>query len=737
MEEIMVPIRNKVIVVSILTFFLCNFWFSSFCKEFELLYTKPVDFPEDQFSVGIGKNYFGFLSRNYKLLLISLETGNIDKVIHLDIRVAPHFVSIDEQTGKVYFGCSKQNQNFAVYVYNLNDLSLLKRFLLEPDTILIGTISSDYKYLLVVDVNYNVRIYNLENDSLVFNLHKDLDENLLIYFAKFSNDCKKIALVGGTKICLFDIDTKTIQKEINSISYHTHKITFSNNDEFLLKYNYGSSVEVFDIATGEKKFVLEHPGRVKIVLPCLGDSILITSALNKTYFWDFKKGTILENLSENAIPLGTLNRANKEFALIINNNESLSLWDIESMKFIRDIYYKLSNTQFVAGGSYFASGLTYTNIFNTITAEKVRSLKNKRLQYYNPYWNLYYYYRNDTIYLGQIFSDYLTQSYFYPPFNAEIEDLRFTDDMEYLFCKDTNQSVYVIDWNEKKFLYKFDSILPFLDNKAVLELYLKFSKNRKYVAGFTSLPEYGKRRFFVANGRSGDIIYQLVIPNDISLAFVFSNDEKYLLMRVGTNPLTKIDIEKGNVIHTFENIELVGRTGSIQICAFPDRPWLAISSRYSAKITIVDYDTYEIIAEFDDNDLGLSFEKYTTLYTLDVSSDGNYLLTEYYGQAIKVRKVPKYSSIEDNSIETSNRKIIITQNYSNSEIQIDVNTNQTEAITFAIYDFLGRKVHFVKEENCSTPMNKRISISHLPNGSYILVVKEGNNFETFKFYVLK
>ncbi len=702
------------------------------CAEFELLYAKP--YPNMFFTSKGSKNIV--LVSNTKVILIDSDNGNIifTKTIG-DIR-RTDFVAIDEKNNRLFLGYVEFQRGYRIDIYDTKNQLLLKRFSLQPDTVLTSDISPDNRYVVVIDNHYNARIYDLENDTLVYDFQREIDKYLFIYYAKFSNNGKKMALLTGTKVFIYNFGNKEIEKEINSVSYHVHRVVFSNSDDYLLRYNYGSSVEVFDIATGEKFKTFEHTGEPWYVTLNENDNILISTAINTAYFWDFNKGEIVDSLNKIS-RISLLKLDNKEYLVV--NDGSVSLWDVKTRLFYKTIVPTNSLNQFVAGGSYFVSRAVGrdSKIFNTITGEKVKDIGNARTYLYLADTSIFYYYANDTIYIGNILTGNTNETHYYP-ISGLYSYINFSNNLEYLSYIDTNRTMYVVDWKTKEVLYKIDSAL-ILTYRAFNQANLLFSKNNRYVAGIKGNSLSTKRLFFVADGKSGNILFQYSFPSDTSFAFAFSYDEKYLFFRSGNNPVNQINIERKEIVKIFNEVELQGRTILPQIGTFPDRPWLAITSFYDPNITIIDYDRNRIVARLlGDIYYEPPFVGSSSVYALiDISSDGNYLLAEYR-DIIIIWKVPTYSPVEENPRNDLNKAISIIQDGNTNQIQININLDRQKQINFSVYDLLGRVILSTqKKEYLPGTYSETLDLSRTSIGWYILTVQVETEIETFKISIIK
>lgn len=364
-------IRNSIkFIITIFCFLLVSNNVAN-CVEFELLYAKPSPNP---FFTSKGSKNIAIVNYD-RIMLIEPNNGNIIFIKTMGrssitgaIPISrADFVTIDDRNNRLYFGYKESREGYRVDVYDTQNKLLLKRLSLKPDTILISDISPDNKYVVVIDNHYNTRVYDLETDSLVFNAQQEIDKYFLIYYAKFSSDGKRMALLGATKIFIYNLENKKIEKEINAINYHVHRVVFSNADSYLLRYNYGSSVEVFDLATGEKFRTFEHTGKPGYATLTDNDSILISGAMSTVYFWDFNKGKIIDSL-DRISKFALLKLDNREY-LVGWMGHLISLWDIGTRLFYKTIVRKAFMYQFVARGSYFIGRLSGKNfvMYNTIT----------------------------------------------------------------------------------------------------------------------------------------------------------------------------------------------------------------------------------------------------------------------------------------------------------------------------------------------------------------------------------
>lgn len=713
----------KLIAIIFCLFSICVL--QSSCQQFELIYAKPSDVM--QFFTSKGSRNIALVNRS-RVMLIESENGNIIFTETVGNISRTDFMTIDDSNHRLFCGYIKEG--FRVDIYDTKNWLLRKRFSLKTDTILISDISPDNRYTIVIDNHYNARIYDLESDTLVYDFQREIDEYFLIYYAKFSNDGKRIALLGGTKIYFFNFENKSIEKEINSINYHVHRVIFSNSNSYLLKFNYGTSVEVFDILTGEKVKIFEHYGKPVYVTQTNNDSLLISRVGDKVYFWDFFKNVVFDSLI--ALQCAILEFDNNKY--LVGGIDSISLWNIETRLLHKQIARQYSWCKFVAGGSYFVSGaiLLTSSIHFTINGEKAKDIKIYGESYF-PDATLYYYYLNDTIFINDIFDETIHNAYYYP-IDAFGGYLRFSDDLKYLYYLDTNQTLYVYDWHNQTILYKLDSLISFT-YKGLSGEYLLFSKNSRYVAGLKKSFLSGKWSLFLANGSDGNILFEYLIPSNTASGFTFSYDEKYFFFRVGDNPVNQLDIERREIVKIYNELDIQGRTTPFRICSFPDRPWLAVASKKDPIITIIDYDNDNIVTKLL-GDIQNSTAPDSLSISVDISRCGNYLLVESYGDMIMLWKNPMYSDVEDGTRLTIKMKPFITQN--STEIQVNINLDKAEQINFQVFDLFGRMVQSVtKTVYLSGSFSETLDLSFLSSGCYILVAQVGMEFDTFQFSIVK
>jgi len=101
-----------------------------------------------------------------------------------------------------------------------------------------------------------------------------------------------------------------------------------------------------------------------------------------------------------------------------------------------------------------------------------------------------------------------------------------------------------------------------------------------------------------------------------------------------------------------------------------------------------------------------------------------------YLSTLKVKSI--LSSVIKNANATDN-KFRIFPNPANEQIEISINSNSNQSLLIELYDVYGKKI----EINQRIIQNsKRLDISHLETGSYILQLIEGETIQFQKFLVL-
>ncbi len=694
-------------------------------SEFTLLYAKA--FPNPFYTTKGSKNIALVGWKN--ISLVNIENGNITFVQTILSKI--HFVHINDSKNELYIVHSDK-QGLKVDVYDINSWLLLKSKKPLVEGISFAELSSDKKYLLIVNNSYNTKIYDLESDTIVYDFQKEIDKDFITYFAKFSNDGKKIALLGGTKIYIFDLERKIIAKEINAINYHVHRVIFSNNDKNLLRFNYGST-EVFNIESGAKIQTFDPGGKTVAVALTENDSLLFVQSASIVYIWDFNKGILVDTL-HNVRDMALLKLDNTEY-LVVGNRDAISIRDINTREHYRTISHNFFSSQFIGNGTYFVSGVLQKNfnIFQTSDCSLIKDLKNVPSRVFFPNSTLFCYYKDDTVYVQDVLNGSIYEKNYFPIPNYRA-NLGFSNDFQYLYYADTNQSINVYDWERKEKLYVIDSIVYF-PFTALKYICLLPSINFHYIAGLKSTSDYNTRRLFVANARNGSILFEYPVPRDTGFGIAFSFDEKFFFFRVGNNPIHQLDLRNLKIVRTFNDLEIPTQSLSMHFLAFPDRPWLAFSSRGDPNIIILDYNTGKIVEKLFGNIKYETTPEETSLLIIDISPDGRYLMAEY-SEWLIIWKVPQFNDICEEQKTYHNEKIFIEQTI--DQLKINLHHDKPNKLQFFIYDHLGRvKISYFDNMQPNGFCTTSFDLSNFNTGVYFLVAQIGNEWKTLKFNIIK
>lgn len=726
---------QKKLLVSLLGLF-CSVIFCNYIiltKEIELLYVKGA--PGVFYTSPTSKN-IAIFSDSRKIMLMEPENGNIICFKRLEMASSKEsdifFISIVDTISKLIVGYKNKSKGITVEINNFQTGQLEKKLYLANDTIVKGDISPDCKYFATIDNNFNGKIFDLETGNVIYDVKNDYDVNFLAYNLKFSNNSKRIAIIGGNKIIIVSLVNKIVEKEIPNISYHIHKVSFSNSDEYLLKYNYESNVDVFEVSSGNKIMSLYNPSRVGNVLFVGNDEVLVAQSGANAYFWKFFEGNLIDSLNNiGYFPINKLYIGGEEY-LVAGHPDNLTLWNLRTRKLEKILSHTISSSHFVDSGKSFVSD---TKLFSTLTGAFVRNIGNQKRYYLSSLSNLGYFYVNDTIFWVDLYSNAIVDKYYFPIIGYG-STLTFSDDFKFFYYLDSSNTLKIYDWTTKKVCVTIENPFPMLyKGYPVLGLY---SKNNSYFATIvTDSINSINKRLCVFSLKNTQRVFELDTSTTSVLSFAFSYDERYFFFRNAEGPVHQINLESGKLIQTFEHLGIQGETRPLQLVSFPNSPWLALSSDKSSNIIIFDYEMGKTVAVLDDSEIGIGSDGLNSLKSLDISVDGQYLLAEY-GDALLMRRILEASSADgdnysDYSVFSKESKISIK--YNGEIVEIQINSNLFNWCEIWVFDFMGRNVYSQVLSYNGTPFE--INFKQIPTGIYLLKVKLETLMENYLLPIIK
>lgn len=150
-------------------------------------------------------------------------------------------------------------------------------------------------------------------------------------------------------------------------------------------------------------------------------------------------------------------------------------------------------------------------------------------------------------------------------------------------------------------------------------------------------------------------------------------------------------------------------------------------------IYIIDYNSNRVVAILDDSDLGFNY-----VYSLDISKDGNYLLTEY-STTILMRKISPSSSFVDNPPPVLDTQTFgINHITGTKQIQLNISAGRIIQISFDIFDILGRIVYTSPPKTyLPGSYSEIIELLSLSNGIYFVTARIDYTTKVFKLLMVE
>lgn len=706
-------------------------------QEVELLYSKPQP---NYYYTSPTSEHIAIFGYN-RIILIDANNGNIVFAKQLTQPGAAQgivfFLTIIDTTNKIIIGhkIGQNGKGLNLEEFNFSTGKVLRSETFLKDKEIIGSdLSPDCKYFATVDKDFDAKVFDYQTGTVIWEIKSTIDTNFLVYDLKFSKDSKYIALLGGTKILVCDINEKRVVYEINSVSFPSHRIAFSPNNKYIFKFYFEKSVDVFDIAKGIKVFSLIHPDKVYDVFVEGDDEILYAKTYESAYVWNLKDGSLIDSLTKiGNFPLRKL-RKEKEDYFVIGSGEKITLIN-RSTKETKILIYKILFPQFIDGGAHFISEYLNSKIFSSLTLDLLFSLSNKKLFNVSALNSQGYYFDNDTLFWIDIYSGNILKKE-YLPLEKYLSNFKFSDDFSYYTYYDSSKNLRIYDWATKRLQLVIDNPSYFSYKRFSPTLCL-FSKNNTFVAFITSdTLDLMKYKIKVFSLKHSQFVFETIGTYNTTPGFTFSYDEKYFFYRIGESPIYQVDLGNGQLVGSYEVPYLEGSTLPFHFLSFPNTTWLILSSNKSAKIIILDYKNNNIISVMDDTEIGLTPYGSNSLISLDISNDGQFLIAQYE-DAVTMRRIMKFASTEDN-LPRSENKPNFSFRLNNQTLEIKAKTSEFKCHSVQIFDYLGRIVCYKNFDDISSDaLSFQIDIGHLLSGIYFVALNTGKSIETFSFVVIK
>ncbi len=664
---------------------------------------------------------------------------------------SPNFLYFNDKEKLLCVGM--QLKPYELLIFNFEKDTLIKSIKLDTNYLQstnlkfsIADISPDCRYLIVQFGESNAKIFDIENDSLVFDFEPLISEMLFsVYSLKFSKDGKKIAILSPNKLVLFDLEERRIEQILPKANYYLDRVYFSDDDKYFIKYaNSYKKIELYEISNGEiiSEIQLKNPSKFYFI-----DSFLVVEDKSNFYIWNMYKGVVLDSLLDSPLHFcdlsGMLKINSKVYILFRNcfriDSINFSEYDVKRYLFVDveskelfkelkkiDFFNDLTTLAFMGSGEYFI-GIDVKgkiNVFETETGKLIHKSIYSGVSFI-PQTTLFHFSRNDTIFIGSILNDSIVDYFPIELIKMPIEGFQFFGGLEYAFVSDTLQTLYLFDWNEKEILYAIDSNVYFYTRV------FKYSNDRNYLAYLKKVNgNLGKLKLI--HIPTNELIYETQeLGRDFHLTF--SQDSRYLFycywdsLYENRSPVYQIDLKLKEIVKIYDFIP--PDAGIREMKTFPDRPWLALlwweyDKPYFLKI--YNYETGEFVAEID-NYPHFAFD------VISISPNGKYLLG-LDNKYLVMLKVPEYSPVEEK--EHSEQLALVVYTTEAKQLKVSFKLDGLETINLIITDILGRPVYSHTEQYYfSGNYTEQIQLPFIARGVYILVVRVGEQLQSFKLNI--
>ncbi len=465
--------------------------------------------------------------------------------------------------------------------------------------------------------NFNFKVLNVATFDTLFNFslaYPDNDD--LVYSLTMSKDGNYCGLLGGKNLYIFNLQNLSIEKRLELRSFPYYKLKFSNDNRYILRYGGDEKLKIIDISN-DTSYSINFPGKVEnIEFISDNKTILVVEFFpspkpyqSKAYLslYDFpeidtSKKFVIGELGLN-FWIGIVENQQEEKILAfppeLYFNRSLYLFDPKKFGPQQRIFTPITYTNLI-GERYLGGGNPLTSRVFLFDLKDGKFIQDSKIFTdsipfkFSSSLPVYYYFRNDTIFIRDIFSNQIIN--YYSLGNKTFTNFEISDDLNFLFADipSKNDSCFkILSLPEFEQVFSFSKKekclepIPFFTINHLLNKSIILSKDNKYVAFIYNERELMSPDIFsVYNLEKKTIIYSEMVSEPFSFEFGDYNSDELFICNNGIQ-IKRVNLETGEEFvfpdvspfaHSKENNIILNRpdskyliqcfSGNSKICIF-------------------------------------------------------------------------------------------------------------------------------------------------------------------------
>jgi len=625
----------------------------------------------------------------------------------------------------------------------------------------------DARRMAYVDQNYKFYIINLDNGEIEFNLADSTDET--IYTFNVTRDEKAAALLGGSKIIILDVESKTIKKEYPLYSYFMEKIYLTNNKKYVIKNGYDKKLKIIDIenetvlldttkleadvlacqtdVNDEYLFALFKGGILRVYnfstfeeiwnFPLLGPNFIVEKEGNKVLVFGRVTSILPPSplLTNGIVKFDFLEKNYKLLYHFLNNGSTNDI-DLTNTYLIQRYVKGLTSSVVkyyvfdLNTGKYIKElDTNYIWLLDSLSASSIRFLEHP---------TYFYYCVSDSLIIRDIATENVITKYYLP----EIKNpryLKLSPNLRYLFyVPKGNDCPKILDLKSNRTIFTFRSLdsciaLSFenLYNQRPLQTrtpqLVYFSKEGRFL-GFFKFSNQNQKFFEIINLETGESVFQKNLEPQFKFYFYFDpDDEKYFYFRYDSLPLAKYNLETTEITFFENNPKNYYYSNCSIIFKIPQRNLLVELYKPNLDLKFWDTENLKYLGVFP-----LKTLLGENIMSLDILVNQEDSPMLYYIGLARFYAIYIDSLINKIEMDTTTVNIVLEKNFptasqyilctNESEIEINIpEISNLDAFPIRLFDIFSREVELSSRINI---VQNRIFVSlrSLPNGIYCLIV---------------
>lgn len=226
------------------------------------------------------------------------------------------------------------------------------------------SLSPDKKLLASGGLDKTVCLWDLEQKCLICKLAKRRDP---IHSVAFSPDGKLLASGGENKykspsgqkttIYIWDVEKQELKFTLSKHRLRVRELSFNPDGSVLVSASNDNTVRVWDVSTGEQRYVLEGQAINTILFTPDSRNLISSDGNNRIKVWDAKTGECQKSITENSEYIGHLDIDPSGRLVAFDVNHGIEIWNLENNERVSYLEFKWPvDIKFSDDGKFLMSG---------------------------------------------------------------------------------------------------------------------------------------------------------------------------------------------------------------------------------------------------------------------------------------------------------------------------------------------------------------------------------------------